>query len=582
MRAGARQHPGRWATALAVCVTLVIGCGNTATPSGAPQASGVSGSGAPASAGAGATPAASAGLLPSTTTYAEASARESADVQAMRDEVGFSTLIGADAQAVRDFVAGAEKEFSAKVFAEAAAKFGLEPTARGGSRIEFANFVEDLTAPDLQSQSTGYVALGGLLIAKSDEPLAGAIDNTTTKRGTAGGSDVEQVNKVHLEVALGQGLTELLVNLESSTKTSKEGVVSALVNGTGKSKVKINSCPDESGLVKGEVEIAVGELSSSGGATSTSDLSVKATFTLTANSSAGLSAIQIDTTTSGGGIGGGSSWTAGGHTFFGGGGEATSTSSGASPEQLKRVTDGAFYAIWAVSAIASEAERFWRSGKCVDMNTSFASKSVSPKEKVTFTVEPRGAFDKKSIKAGVDVTFSGKESVEKQGGNQQPPVSLTYTAGEKKDDKGTVSVKQTSVRGIGSTSITFTVGEADYRVDYAGGYIYSGTKCKGLPGAWTLQINVGGGTGTVTFTIPENLGPAEATTNYELSIAGTRNTFKLKGKVTPSTDAEGKAFLLLALGSGTLTQQHPDGAITIPYTDPTTDNIPLESGSFCD
>jgi hypothetical protein len=594
MRAGVGRGRPALAAILAACLAITTSaCGSAPTPTGSPAPGTTTSAGtqAPSSPGIAETPAASQ-LLPSNATYAEASAREAADVQAMRDEVGFTSAVGADAPAALAFMAAADREFSAQLFVEAAAKFGLAPVAGAAMGIVLARFVgggdgasmsraEDLRAPDLQSQATGYVAFGGLLIAKSDEPLSGSLDNTATKKGTAGSSDVEQTNKAHMEVNLGQGLTDLLVNLESSTKTTKDGAVTAILNGTASTKVKINSCPDTSGHVTGNVEMKVSELNSAGGATSTTDLTIAASFTLSVDAGAHLTGIQIDATTSGGGIGGGSSWTAGGTTSFGGGSAPTSTSNGATPEQAKRVTDGAFYAFWAVSAIAVEAEKFWRSGKCVDMNSSVESKNVAPKEKVTFTVEPRGAFDKQPIDAGLDVMFDGKESLDPSSGNHKPPVSFTYTAGEKKDEKGTISLKQTSNRGIGTKTITFTVGEQDYKINYAGGYVYNGTKCKGLAGPWTVQITVGGGNGTVTFTIPEDLGTAVATTDYKLNVAGTKNTFHLVGTVKASTDADGKAFLILALGSGTITQVNPNGSGTFPMTDPTVDNIPLETGSFC-
>jgi len=302
---------------------------------------------------------------------------------------------------------------------------------------------------------------------------------------------------------------------------------------------------------------------------------------LSVNSAARLSGIKVNVTTSGGGIAGGRQWTAGGTSNFGGVGAPTSTSNGATPAQAARVTGGAAYALWAVTGIATQSEDFWRSGKCVDMRSSVESKTVAPKEKVRFTVEPRGKYDQKPINAGVEAKFDGKETLDPSGASLPPPVSFTYTAGEKKDDKGTVSLQQTSNRGIGRKSITFTVGESDYKVNYAGGYVYNGTKCKGLAGPWTLQITVGGGNGTVTFTIPENLGPAVATTDYKINVLTTKNTFHLVGTVTPSTDADGKAFLLLALGSGTITQVNPNGSGTFPMTDPTTDSLPLETGSFC-
>jgi hypothetical protein len=296
-----------------------------------------------------------------------------------------------------------------------------------------------------------------------------------------------------------------------------------------------------------------------------------------------VSGLKIDTTTSGGGTGGGSAWTAGGTSSVGGGGTPTSTSSGATEAQVRRVTGSAAYAVFIVGGIAREAEKFWRSGKCIDMHSSTESKTVSPKEQVEFTVEPRGRFDEKPNPAPVDATFSGKASLDPSGVGQAPPVSFTYKAGDKKDDEGTVDLTQTSNRGIGRKTITFTVGETDYRVkDYQGAqYIFNGTKCKGLAGPWELKLTVGGGSGTVTFTIPESLEQVPAKTRFKMTLAGVRSTYKLTGSVVPGTEPDGTPFLTFKFGSGTVTATNENGTVTVPFTDPTTDHIPLETGSFC-
>lgn len=579
--------------ALVACMALVNACSEpvatigpgpvvTAGPTGGPS------SDAPAPG--------NSGVIPGTATLEEMNALAAADDRAMRTETGFPAAVGADGNAVLDYIETERAKFAQAFFARMLAEFGAEPAVAAASGVELARYAgppagrttpptarEAFNPVSLTDQVTGYVAVAGLLIPVSDRVLTGVKDETTTTKGKVGSADVEQTSKVRLDLNMGQGLLELLIQLESSTKTSQGGAVAGILNGTGSSKVKINSCPDATGHVKGEVDMTVSELTSAGGATSSSDTAVHATFTLSVSPSATLVSLQADITTSGGGIGAGSSWTAGGTSSLGGGAEATSTSNGATDEQVTRVNrNGAVYAAWAIGAIAVQAEEFWRSGKCVDMNASIDSKKVAPKEKVTFTVAPRGKWDSQPIDADVSVRFEGKESSDPSSGSHKPPVSITYTAGEKKDDKGSVHLEQTSMRGIGRKSITFTVGDSDYRVGQGGmTYVYSGTKCKGLAGPWTLNINVGGGMGTVTFTIPENLGAAVAATSYKLSIAGTSNVFNLTGTVTPKTDAEGKVTLVFALGSGTLTQQHPDGSITLSFSDPTVDNIALETGSFC-
>ena len=595
MRSGGGRDRRAPIAVVALSLAMVFSaCGNTATPTGAQPPSTTSGasSQAPSSAGAGETP---GSLYPSTATLADMNAREAADIQQMLDELGVAAAIGADAAAVLSFVDAEHDKFAQEVAVELSAKYGIQLAADTGHGVKFARFNPDRTTSGtgairnaevvdtggLRDQVSGWLGIVGLLIPKSDEVISGAHDQSKTASTTVGETKVDQTSALHLEVETGQGKLDFLVKIDSSTRTATGSAV-AILNGTGTGRVKVNSCPGATGSVMGEVDFAISELESAGGATGTSDVSVHATFTLSVNAGAHLSGIRIASTTSGGGTAAGNTWTAGGTSSFGGGGAPTVTSNNATPAQVARVTQSAAYAAFVVTGIAVRAEEFWRSGKCVDMNSSVESKTVGPKEQVTFTVAPRGAWDARPIDAGVDATFTGKESLDPSGANLQPPVEFTYKAGDKKDDKGSVSLTQTSVRGIGKKTITFTVGEQDYKVNYPGAHgLFSGVKCKGLAGPWTLTITIAGGGGTTTFTIPEDLATAPSKTNMKLSVAGTSNTFKLTGTVRAVTSAEGAASLDLWLCSGTLTQQNPNGTGTLSFSEPNHDNIALEVGSFC-
>jgi hypothetical protein len=578
---------GRLAAAIASIVLVTAACGGSSPSQPIDAPPGTASPAASASESAAPTPAATPDAT--TATLAEMNALEAADVRAMREELGIAEAIGADGAAVLDAIEAEEQRFGAEVFAELPAALDIQLGPEGGRSVALAAF-HPLALPhaapepgDLRQQVTSYLGLAAMVLPQADTTQTLPYERRNDSTSTVGSSVVDQTTGVRVEITTGGGQLSMTVQLEMTAKTTRDGAVQALVNSTGTGEVKINACPDEAGQVTGSVDFKLSQLSSAGGSTGTSDQNAHAAFTISVDGAARTSGLTIETTTSGGGTGGGSSWTAGGTSTFGGGQAPTSTSSGATDAQVGRVTGSAAYVVFIVAGIATQAEKFWRSGKCIDMNSSTESRTVSPKEQVEFTVEPRGTFDKRPNPAPVDATFSGKASLDPSGAGQPPPVSFRFKAGDRKDDRGTVELTQTSNRGIGHETITFTVGEADYRVkDYQGAqYIVNGTKCKGLAGPWELKLTVGGGTGTVTFTIPESLKQAPAKTRFKMDLAGASSTYRMTGSVVPGTEADGSPYLTFKLGSGTITTRNASGSITLPYTDPTTDHIPLESGSFC-
>ncbi len=117
-----------------------------------------------------------------------------------------------------------------------------------------------------------------------------------------------------------------------------------------------------------------------------------------------------------------------------------------------------------LTEVGKEAERFWRSGKCIELEPSDDTRKVEPKEQIDLTVEAKHKFDGQPVEAPIVATFSGKELLAPKDEPVPVPAHFTFIAGEEKDDKGTIDLKQTSKRGIGLRKIEFTVDVAKLQV----------------------------------------------------------------------------------------------------------------------
>ena len=184
---------------------------------------------------------------------------------------------------------------------------------------------------------------------------------------------------------------------------------------------------------------------------------------------------------------------------------------------------------------AKKAEAFWRKGECVDMKTSEESKQVSPRATLTVTVDPTQKFDSAQVKAPVSAAFAGKERLEPADRPQDPPASLTFTAGGEEGDKGTIELQQVGKRGIGKKTLEFTVGISDYKIGRSTAAAFgglSGVKCRGKDGAWTVDMRAPDMHGTTTFTIPRNGTSAEAHMVYDLASGGATAHWDVSGPVS--------------------------------------------------
>jgi hypothetical protein len=134
------------------------------------------------------------------------------------------------------------------------------------------------------------------------------------------------------------------------------------------------------------------------------------------------------------------------------------------------------------------AQQKWRDGACVEIRATESSREVAPNEVVPFTATPRHRIEGVDLHKRVVATLSGRLAVDPVGVEQDPPAAVTYTAPSEVDDGGTVTLKSTSNRGIGTLDLTFVVKVRGWSIDEpSGGGRITGQKCGGVGGDWIVD-----------------------------------------------------------------------------------------------
>lgn len=596
-----RTHTRRLRIGAYVAAVCLAAC--TAAPAPATQ-----GPASTAVAGtAGASPATTAEAI--TPSVAEAALAELQLRNWLRDAAGFTDALGPDAQAILAGSDAAEARFGEGLLAALVERYALELTAAGGapqlvasldrlppadrltaagewsgSLIGNTSFMVDMwmgLAPELFGQATGE------RFVSEDRSISETHDSTS------GGTNEHLVLTENATVGLGAGRIRVdLVLTSTSTLTDSNGNLIATRTSTGKGRFEVDGCPDATGNANGHYTINNHEaVTSASGASRNGESTVDGPFVALADDGAHLIGTQFNGSISAGAQGAGSGpWSYTGEygisvdasgSFRVG---VTNAEGNATPEQLRSSSWLIAMTAHYIATAAKKAEAFWRSGACIDLKTTRESGNVKPGETIQLGVDAFAKFgDKARVSAPIQVAFTGKESLDQAGKPVDPPASLTYKAGPKEGDAGAIELTQTSRRGIGRKTVTFTVGGSDYRVAGRGqGAGWSGQKCGGLPGPWTLTFTIPGGTGTTTFTVgTDPAASVPARTVRTLEVLGTKSIFDLTGTASINETPDGTATIHLNQGSGSITLITPDGSITQPVTEPVADVIPLEQGAFC-
>ena len=535
-----------------------------------------------------------------------------------------AALIGADGAAAFAALDGIEEAFARELIAEVAAAIdaGQVPQASPVTDLgHFASVGQPLGAPsngmatidvslfaDTGFTASALMTLYAGIIQRAAESGSGSLPRSDHIEQEENGRRHQIDLNTTPTVQLGDGRVSMDLVLSATDRITEiaSGSFIALYTSTTTGHFDVNACPDENGVAKGtytfQTKHELNDVSTTQAARSGASRSAEAPFSLINGEDAHLeqieAALDMEADAFGPGSPGGPGptgpfdWGAtqsvqmvmpvSGSTTFTGTGYTVTGTGGERASGAMLVTSG--MAMLFLSEVGKEAEKFWRSGKCIEITTNEDSRDVDPGAAVEIIAEALGKFDREQIEAPIKASFNGKESLDPVNEARDPPATFNFKAGGEDGDKGTIDLEQVGRRGIGKKQIVFTVGASDYRVINAQTAIggITGTKCDGLAGPWTLQWHGQGATASsaTTFTLPEDGGTAPAHTNLTLDFGEAKSVYVLDGSASVATRPDGTPTLFFVIGSGTVTvsaqgQSHTQ-SISFPGT-----AYELETGDFC-
>jgi hypothetical protein len=192
------------------------------------------------------------------------------------------------------------------------------------------------------------------------------------------------------------------------------------------------------------------------------------------------------------------------------------------------------------------------------------------------TAKVRQRFEGAELDKPVEASLSGVKLIEPAGQKVPAPATFIYTAGSKDGDKGEVSFKSVSNRGIGETKVTFTVGGGWITDNTSPDSTLKGQKCNGLAGEWLLQgvINGGGMAQTVTFRVMIDGQTLHGTYSYKAITAIPSGTGKVDGTGPASIVVQADGSVVMTLGATSATSTMTIAGNTQSFT------LPLPGWTF--
>jgi hypothetical protein len=211
----------------------------------------------------------------------------------------------------------------------------------------------------------------------------------------------------------------------------------ALYTSTSDGKFDVNACPEEGGIAHGsysfQTKHELNDVSGAATARSGAERAVDAPFTLYVSDDAHLQRIETTLDMSAdargpGGSGAGAAdavdWTASQSLpiVMTPGGATTSSrgsgliSQGAGGERAAgSMFNSSVMAQLLLAQIGKETEKFWRSGKCIELTPSRDTGTVGPNEQVDLSVIAAGKFQPDEIAKPISATFTGVQSLDPAG-----------------------------------------------------------------------------------------------------------------------------------------------------------------------
>ena len=556
--------------------------------------------------------------LPETTDLGAASDKELEMAQQVRNDAGFVALVGPDGAAVFTSLDAIEEEFAQALIAEVAAAVDAGELPNEGALTQqpfavagdFAREGRGLQSIDINLfantgfTTTAFMAMLVGIIQRAGESREGTLPRSQSIDQTDNGirQQVDLGTSVSVRTGGGHVMVQIIMTATDRISNAATGDFIALYTSRSTGQFDVNACPDEHGVGEGtytfETKHELNDVSGAQAARSGGGRSVDAPFRVINGDDAHLVQIEASLDMQADANGPGSPGGPGPTSAFDwgasqradivmpAGGSTTGTSAGVSVTGTGgQGAGGAMFLSSAMTQlflaeVGKQAEEFWRKGECIEINTTKESKKVSPGENVRFDATAKGKFDGADIDAPIKGTFSGKESLDPDGEEQDPPASLTFKAGSEIGDKGTIQLEQVGVRGIGKKTLEFEVGPSDYRWDQTASGMggMSGQKCDGKEGAWTVNLAGPGGNGSYTFTLREGSDTAQANADYFVGSGAGQAHWVMSGPVT-FTEGDPPSLVFGQFNGSTTVkaggQTHTVPAESAGFT------IPLEEGDFC-
>jgi hypothetical protein len=492
-----------------VVVLLTTACGGAPAPpaSSAPQGSSLFSTGVPQSATpAGVTstsPESSAAAVPSLAlpnaedaTYLAAAEAELAMRRQLRDDVGVAELIGPAGPALIDFTEQSEQAFGEKYAAQFVQDHSIDLTGLAAPRPIAAISGFDDWSGSLLGLTSFAVSTWLAFAPQSLHNLATA-DSFDTQTETKTEPYDKSVQGVHEHLVVTQTLTigaglgrlsfDVVMTSASVMSDDATGAEIARRTSTDSGHFEIQACPDANGVGEGSYKLVDQEdVSTPGGIANGGQSSTDATFRVYNGDDAHLIRTEVDASLDagahgshpapGGGSGDPFNWDAGQQftiTIPASGASTFTATGGITGHDATADNAGALGAMLAMAdhflaEAAKAAEKFWRSGDCIEVKPDQDSGQVTPGQQVDITVSGQQKFDKQPVPAPIKAVLTGVQEVSPADTPVPAPAKFTFTAGSNADDKGSIEFTQTGKRGIGKATVQFIVGGQSYEGDFGG------------------------------------------------------------------------------------------------------------------
>lgn len=396
-------------------------------------------------------------------------------------------LLGKSGPAAFTTLDATEATFGFKTLQEAAA----QPLARGWGRG--IAFLADDGRPILPSADvdvslfadSGFTAsaimsmYADLVSRAGDSGSSSLTQNEPHDETDAAGNHQHVTLHMVMSVVTGGGKVSAEINMSATDRiTGPDGNLVGTYTSSANGHFDVNACPDDNGIAEGKYSFAASHaMGDTGQAPAKADRGVSAPFKLVDDETAHLVRIEADMSLAADASGPGTAagpgptsafdWQAsdslhvtmparGGSPFDFTGMAPTVTGTGGQGASGSLFISAAMAQLF-LAEVGKKAQDFWRSGQCIELKPSDDTRKVQPNEKIELTVKSTGKFDKKEIAKPITAKFTGTKSLDPNGTPVDEPAKFTFTAGDKKDDKGTIDLDQTSKRGIGKRQIVFTV-----------------------------------------------------------------------------------------------------------------------------